>query len=60
MVKYNLMEFGMKTKHIVILFHLMVTKTEIGNGVSIYANTWNHALDIYDNNSGLTKYIRYF
>ncbi len=30
------------------------------NGVTIYANTWNHALDIYDNNSGLTKYIRYF
>ena len=30
------------------------------NDVSIYANTWNHALDIYDNNSGLTKYIRYF
>ncbi len=30
------------------------------SGVSIYANTWNHALDIYDHNSELTKYIRYF
>ena len=29
------------------------------NGVKIYANTWNHALDIYDNNSGMSKYTRY-
>lgn len=30
------------------------------NGVKIYANTWNHALDIYDNNRGMSKYIKYF
>lgn len=30
------------------------------SGVEIYANTWNHALDIYDNNSGMTKYTMYF
>ena len=30
------------------------------NGVKIFANTWNHALDICDNNTGMTKYTRYF
>ena len=30
------------------------------NGIKIFANTWNHALDTYDNNARMMKYTRYF